>query len=364
MKIPHRPILLNPGPVTLSERVRQALLREDLCHREPEFAELILDIKTRLLQVYPEATKDYEAIILTGSGTSAVEAMLSTLIPPSGKALVVANGVYGERMAKMIQTHNKPLTVVKSAWGEPMNLNAVENCLNQDSTITHLVAVHHETTTGRLNDIEKLGEICYNKNIVLLLDCVSSFAAETLKFSQWNLEACAATANKCLHGVPGLSFVVVKKSVFESRPSAANTLYLDLYPYQKQQQEGYSPFTQAVQISYALQEALKELEDLGGWKTRQQLYQYRSHQIQNKLQSLGIQTLLEPQAYSCVLKSYQLPTGYTYQQIHDYLKQSGFVIYAGQGGLENSIFRIANMGDIQEIEIQYLLECFEKLLQS
>ena len=364
MKIPHRPILLNPGPVTLSERVRKALLREDLCHREPEFAELILDIKTRLLQVYPEATKDYEAIILTGSGTSAVEAMLSTLIPPSGKALVVANGVYGERMAKMIQTHNKPLTVLKSAWDEPMNLNEVENCLNQDSTITHIVAVHHETTTGRLNDIDKFGEICYKKNIALLLDCVSRFGAETLKFSQWNLEACAATANKCLHGVPGLSFVVVKKSVFESRPSAANTLYLDLYPYQKQQQEGYSPFTQAVQISYALQEALKELEDLGGWKTRQQLYQYRSHQIQNKLQTLGIETLLEPQVYSCVLKSYKLPTGYTYQQIHDHLKQSGFVIYAGQGGLENSIFRIANMGDIQESEIQYLLGCFEKLLQS
>jgi len=103
-----RTILLNPGPVNITERVRHAMLREDLCHREPEFAQIALDIKERLVKVYPKAAKDYEAILLTGSGTCAVEAMLSTLVPRDGKALVVTNGVYGERMAAMVTAHGKP----------------------------------------------------------------------------------------------------------------------------------------------------------------------------------------------------------------------------------------------------------------
>ncbi|MEN8216972.1 MAG: 2-aminoethylphosphonate aminotransferase [Pseudomonadota bacterium] len=353
-------ILLNPGPVTLTERVRQAMQREDLCHREPEFAELALDIKARLAKIYPEAAKDYEAILLTGSGTCAVEAMLSTFVPQDGKALVVTNGVYGERMAKMVTTHGKKIEVVTSLWHEPMNLTEVENRLIEDSSITHVIAVHHETTTGRLNDVAKLGKICKHKNVALLLDCVSSFGAEAIEFDSWNLEACAATANKCLHGVPGISFVLVKRSVFDSRPSAAASLYLDLYPYYKEQQQGYSPFTQAVHVSYAFHEALIELEEMGGWTARHRHYSILSQKIR---QGLGIETFLDEQDYSVVLTSFNLPSNTTYKQLHQFLKKNGFVIYAGQGGLKSSIFRIANMGNIQSDDIERLLNCFHQLGQ-
>jgi 2-aminoethylphosphonate-pyruvate transaminase len=358
----NRNILLNPGPVTLTERVRQALIREDLCHREPEFAELSLDIKNRLVSIYPESASSYEAILLTGSGSCAVEAMLSTLIPESGKALVVSNGVYGERIAAMIKVHGKPLEVISSEWFEPMKLTEVEKHLEQDSNITHVIAVHHETTTGRLNDIAKLGQICQSKNVPLLLDCVSSFGAEKIDFTNWNLEACAATANKCLHGVPGISFVLVNKSVFTSRSSAAKTLYLDLYHYQQEQVSGYSPFTQAVHVVYALQEALKEMEELGGWTARNQRYTHLAKLIRQGLAELGISTLLDEQYYSCVLASFKLPSGYSYEQIHDRLKAFGFIIYAGQGELKKTIFRIANMGDIQLNDIDKILISFRNLL--
>lgn len=357
-------ILLNPGPVTLSERVRRALLKPDLCHREPEFAELTLDIKARLGQVYPAAAQDYEAILLTGSGTCAVEAMVSTLVPHDGKALVVANGVYGERMAAMIKAHGKSVQVVTAPWHEPMDLQQVEICLKEDAAITHVIAVHHETTTGRLNDIAQLGEICQRYHVALLLDSVSSFGAEAIEFDSWNLEACAATANKCLHGVPGLSFVLVKGSVFETRPSSAQTLYLDLYSYHQQQTKGYSPFTQAVQVAYALQEALQEMEEMGGQTGRHDSYTQRSQQILQALANLGIKPLLDVKDYSCVLTSFQLPPGYSYEKIHDTLKESGFVIYAGQGGLKNQIFRIANMGDIQKSDLNRLLDCFHSLFKN
>jgi 2-aminoethylphosphonate-pyruvate transaminase len=356
-------ILLNPGPVTLTERVRQAMQREDLCHREPEFAELALDIKARLAKIYPEAAKDYEAILLTGSGTCAVEAMLSTLVPQDSKALVVTNGVYGERMAKMVTAHGKKIEVITSQWHEPMNLLEVENRLIEDSSITHVIAVHHETTTGRLNDVAKLGQICKRKNVALLLDCVSSFGAEAIEFDAWNLEACAATANKCLHGVPGISFVLVKRAVFESRSSAAGNLYLDLYPYYKEQQQGYSPFTQAVHVSYALHEALIELEEVGGQPARYRHYHTLAQKIRQGLKPLGIETFLNEQDYSIVMASFNLPANTNYEQLHQFLKQNGFVIYAGQGGLKSSIFRIANMGNIQLSDIERLLDCFHQLNQ-
>lgn len=357
----NRTILLNPGPVTLSDRVRQALLRGDWCHREPEFAELTLDIKQRLVQLYPEAIQEYEAILLTGSGTCAVEAMLSTLIPQDGKALVVCNGVYGERMAAMMTTHGKAITSVTSPWHEPIHLAEIQQNLSQDPAITHVVAVHHETTTGRLNQIAELGQLCKQQRVALLLDAVSSFGAEAIHFADWNLEACASTANKCLHGVPGLAFVLVKRSVFASRSSAAGSLYLDLYRYGQEQTQGFSPFTQAVHVAFALQEALKELEDRGGWRARHLQYQALAHRIRENLQRLGFPLLLPPSDYSVSLTSFRLPPRIAYPQLHDTLKQSGFIIYAGQGGLQNAIFRIANMGEIHPEDIDRLINCFKKL---
>lgn len=358
----NRTILLNPGPVTLSERVRSALLQADLCHREPEFASITLDIKHRLANVYPEAKDDYEAILLTGSGTCAVEAMLESLIPKQGKALIVTNGVYGERMASMVSAHGKAYSVFTSQWHEAIDLQSCENCLKLDPAITHVIAVHHETTTGRLNNVAALGQLCKRYQVALLLDCVSSFGAEEIAFADWNLEACAATANKCLHGVPGVSFVLVKRGVFTERPSGASTLYLDLYRYYQEQKQGYSPFTQAVHVCYGLLEALKELEDNGGYLARHCDYKIRSQKIYRGLKELGVQPFLDEQVTSCVLRSFKLPFGCSYEQIHDSLKQAGFIIYAGQGGLKNDIFRIANMGELQLEDVNRLLGYFKILL--
>jgi len=352
-------ILFNPGLATLTKRVCHAMQREDLCYHEPEFAKLTLDIKARLAKVYPNAVKDYEVVLLTGSGTCAIEAMLSTLIPKNGKALVVTNGIYGERMAKMVKIHGKKIETVTSQWHEPMNLTEVEHRLTQDSAITHVVAVHHENTTGRLNDVAKLGKICHCQNVALLLDCVSSFGAEVIEFDAWNLEACAATANKCLHGVPGVSFVLVKGSLFESRPSAAASLYLDLYPYYKEQQQGYFPFTSAVHVNYAFREALIELEEMGGQIARYRHYHTLSQQIRRGFKQLGIQTFLDEQDYSVVLTSFKLPSNTTYEQLHQSLKKNGVVIYAGQERLKSSIFRIANMGNIQSNDIERLFNCID-----
>ena len=143
-------ILLNPGPVTLSERVRKAMSRGDWCHREPEFAELTREINGRLVRVYREMAGKFDAVMLTGSGTAAVEAMLASFAPADAATLVVANGVYGERMAKMLTAHNRPHQVVEFPWGEAIDLAVVRAALEQHPEIRYVAVVHHETTTGRL----------------------------------------------------------------------------------------------------------------------------------------------------------------------------------------------------------------------
>lgn len=348
-------ILLNPGPVTLSQRVRKAMLREDLCHRESEFAELSLDLRARLERVYPDARTAYAAVLLTGSGTAAVEAMLTSMVPPGARTLVVANGVYGERMAKMLLRHRRPHTLIESPWLDPIPLQRVDDALAADPGITFVACVHHETTTGRLNAIEELGAICRDRGVGLLLDAVSSFGAEELRFAEWNLLAVAAAANKCLHGIPGTAFVIARRDILADCADNADSLYLDLHPLYREQQAGWSPFTQSVQGFYALQEALRELDEEGGQAGRRRRYAAISARLRSELPRLGAALLLAEIDYASMLTTFRLPAGTSYQPLHDELKQAGLTIYAGQGGLAPEIFRIANMGAIADADVDHLL---------
>lgn len=345
--------LLNPGPVTLSPRVRKALQGPDLCHREPEFAQLTLEILESLEEIY-STNSSHQAVLLASSGTGAVEAMLGSLAPGDGLTVVAANGVYGERMASMLDAMRKPYRLVSAPWNEPVDIEAVGRCLQSHPEATHLATVHHETTTGRLNDLQNLGKLCSKHNCRILLDAVSSFGAEEIDFKVLPLEAVAGTANKCLHGIPGAAFVLLERESMTGKESQACSLYLDLFRYREQRKTGYSPFTQPVQSLYALREALEELQEEGGWKARRCLYQQRSQQLRDELENLGVQTLLDPKEYASMLTSFKLPNGRSYEQLHADLKEEGFIIYAGQGDLKKTIFRLATMGHIPPPEMERL----------
>jgi 2-aminoethylphosphonate-pyruvate transaminase len=343
--------LLNPGPVTLTDRVRRALLREDACHREDDFAAFARDVTARLARVYPEATPAYVPVLLTASGTGAVEAMIGSLVPRDGRALVVANGVYGERAADMLAAQGKAFDVVSSAWTAPVDVDGVRRRIDAGG-ISHVFAVHHETTTGRLNDVDALGRLCRASGVPLLLDAVSSFGAEEIRFEAWNLAACAATANKCLHGVPGLAFVLVTRSALETA-SGATSVYLDLRRYASAQ--AAFPFTPAVHALFALDEALRELDDAGGAPARRARYTALSAKLRRGMRDLGVAMLLEEAESASMLTSFHLPEGLRYGALHDRLKAEGFVVYAGQGRLAERVFRVAVMGDLDEGDIDRLL---------
>ena len=355
-------ILLNPGPVNISVGVRQALTQPDLCHREPEFSHLQDTIRQKLLKVYSLSSETWAPVLLAGSGTAAVEAMLVSIVPQQGEVLVLENGVYGERMTRICEIHNISHRVITCEWGEPIDIPAVLHELEYAESITHVAVVHHETTTGRLNDISTLGELCQSKGIQLLVDAVSSFGAEAIDFEL--LGACAATANKCLHGVPGVSFVMVRRNLLFTNTVKPRSLYLDLAAYCRAQETQTTPFTQPVHVYYAFDRALSELANQGGWEMRRQHYKTLALQVREEFTRLGIVPLFEEGDSSVVLNAYRVPESIDYDTLHDRLKAQGIVIYGGQGQLARNIFRISTMGAITRQDIDRLLFAFREILEK
>jgi 2-aminoethylphosphonate-pyruvate transaminase len=355
-------LLLNPGPVTLSERVRRSLLQPDLCHRESEFFDLQDEARSRLLAVYGLNSTEWTVVLMTGSGTAAVESMMASVVPEGGRVLIVENGVYGERIAQMCAQYRIPHDRIVGSWMVAPDVEAIAARLDTataESPFTHVSVVHHETTTGRLNDLRPLADLCRSRDLSLLLDGVSSFGAEALDFAHGRLAAVAATANKCLHGVPGVSFVVVRRDALAR--AASRTYYLDLGRLARLQDQRNTPFTPAVHAYYALVEALREFDEEGGRPARYRRYEALAEQAREGLAALGIRTVIPPGESSVVLRSYQLPMGLTYTKLHDELKAGGFVIYAGQGDLSKTLFRISTMGNLAKSDIDRLLKCFAKL---
>jgi 2-aminoethylphosphonate-pyruvate transaminase len=352
--------LLNPGPVTLAPSVRAALADSaDLCHREPEFADLQRSVRRDLTGVYGIADT-HSTTLLTGSGTAAVEAMLTSLVPAGGSLLIASNGVYGRRMATIAERAGLDHIVVETGIADPIDFTAVEQTLREHPGVSHIAAVHHETTIGRLNDLQRLTAVGGGRP--MLLDAVSSFGAEDIEFGNWNIEAAAATANKCLHGVPGIAFVVATHEALAEprRPPAG--VYLDLVSNHRAQEDGYPQFTPAVQSLIALDASLADLNAAGGWQARRDRYRQLSARVRDGFAAAGVEALLPPEENAASLTSFRLPHGHDFEELFRTLSDSNFVIYPGQRELYREIFRIAVMGDLSDADITELIDVMGTIL--
>ncbi len=358
-----RAILLNPGPVSISDGVRRAAVASDLCHREGEYFDLQDRVRGKLADVYQLDSASWIAVMLVGSGTTALEAMVTSLLPREARLLVLENGVYGERLSRLAEIHGIEHEPLRHGWPEAWDLPRVAAAL-ASKAFTHVAAVHHETTTGRLNPVAELAQICARHGARLLLDTVASFGAEDIPFDSPAVLACAATANKCLHGIPGVCFVLLRRSDLARAVTPPRSLTLDLALWARHQQQRSTPFTPPVNALLALDQALSELQHAGGWKARHAGYHRLAESVARQLQALGVEALLPASASSCVLRAWRIPRGHDYQQVHDGLKRRGFVIYGGQGHLASEMFRISTMGDISHYDMERLLVALEDVFSS
>jgi len=353
------PVLLNPGPVNVTPRVRDALLRGDLCHREVEFSDLMGSIREKLLKVF-DIEDEYTSVLISGSGTAALEMGVSSCLSPGKSILIIQNGVYGERIAKIAEIYQFPKHVLNYKWGEPPCLEDVETALKEQADIEVVALVHHETTTGLLNPLEAVSGLARKYKKKLFIDCISSLAGDAIDFSACPIDFAIGTANKCIQGLPGVAFILFrKKDLCRLKNIPARSLYFNLMETHRAQESGDTLFTPAVQIHYALDEALDELmeETVAG---RIQRYKKAADLFRKGFSEIGLQFLIPEGHRSNCLTALRLPEGVDYSDLHAQLKSQGFVIYAGQGNLQNKIFRIANMGDLKTEDIQTCLRVLKE----
>jgi 2-aminoethylphosphonate-pyruvate transaminase len=329
-------ILLNPGPVNVSSRVTEALARGDICHREPECAQLLARIRARLLEAFaPRA--GFTAVLLTGSGTAAVEAAVTGVCSPRGRLVVVSNGVYGERIVAMADAARVPYTVVGSPWTSAPDLDAVEDALRAPD-VEAVAVVQHETTTGLINPVAAIAQRARSLRKLVLVDAVSGLAGDVLDPAACDLVV--GTSGKCIQAFPGMAFVLVRDEVMARLATyPRRSLYLSLATYVTHA----TPFTPAVQVAYALDEALAELleETVASRITR---YASAATFLRVGFERLGLECVLPAALRSNTITSLRFPAGRTYGDLHDALKARGFVIYEGQGAFAREAFRVANMG--------------------
>lgn len=350
-----RTVLLNPGPVNVTPTVRDALLRGDMCHREPEIAGLIQNIRRKILKVFGIEDR-YKTTLITGSGTAALEMAVSSCLSEGRTICVIQNGVYGERIGAMSKAYGHTVRALASDWGVPPDLDELDAMLAGHAEIEVVAMVHHETTTGLMNPLNEVAALCKKHNKRLLVDAISSIAGEPFDFAETEADIVVGTANKCIQGFPGVSFVLVNNREWDRLEKVpARSVYFDLFKNLSAQEKGETLFTPAIQVHYALAQALDELaeETVAGRIAR---YGNAAQKLRRGFKEMGLELLLDDALLSNSLTAIKLPEGVLYGPLHDHLRENGFVIYAGQGGLSKTIFRIANMGDIRPEEFDRLLE--------
>jgi 2-aminoethylphosphonate-pyruvate transaminase len=351
-------ILLNPGPANTSAAVKQALVMDDVCHREPECFEMIRRCRERLV-VLAGAAPAFTAVLFSGSGTAAVEAAIASALPRDRSLVVVANGVYGDRMARIAAAHGITAHLVCADMFTPIDPAAVERALREHPDASHVSLVHHETTTGLLNPVAEVARVAHALGRRVIVDAMSSLFGEQLDVAQEGIDFVTASANKCLQGIPGVSFVLSRRSAVEAlagRPP--RSVYLDLHGHYASQEQDNTPFTPAVQVIHAMEQALAEL-DAEGLKRRIDRYAQNARVLREGMAKLGLEILVPEAARSNILTTFRLPAGVTYDRLHDAMKRRGYVIYAGQGALKTYAFRVSNMGTLTPDDMRGVVAAFD-----
>ncbi|MER7004147.1 aminotransferase class V-fold PLP-dependent enzyme [Dactylosporangium sp. NPDC000555] len=352
-----RVVLMNPGPVNVDERVRAAIASPDECHREPETRELLTRVRGKLTAV--AGGDGHTAVLLTGSGTAALEATVSSVVPATGGLLVLDNGHYGERLHRIAEVHGIAARRLEFGWANPVDLDAVDRALAAEPWLSHVAMVHHETSTGMLNPAGGVGRLAARHGRSFILDAISSIGAEDLDVVADHVDWCVGTANKCLEGLPGISFVLGTHAAFDALAEIpARTFYLDLHAGYRAQVTGGAPqFTPALQVLRAFDVAL-ELTLAETVASRGARYRARAEQIRTGLTGRGVRLLLPPQHRAASITNAWLGGDLTYDQLHDGLRQHGFVIYAVQDRAAGS-FRLANMGQLTAADIDRFFIAFD-----
>jgi 2-aminoethylphosphonate-pyruvate transaminase len=356
-------LLFTPGPLSTSETVKQSMMR-DLGSRDAEFLALVKRIRCQLLELGEVGDGSYEAVLMQGSGTFAVESVLSSVIPRSGKLLVAINGAYGQRMAMIAKVLGIPCETIVFDESTPISTERVRVTLAEDQAITHVGTVHCETSTGILNPVAELGHMVSDSGRTFIVDAMSTFGGIPMNLAADKIDFLISSANKCIQGVPGFAFVLARTALLRSAESCARSVSLDLLAQWKGfESDGQFRFTPPTHALLAFSQALKELEEEGGVKGRAARYSANRRALMEGMSALGFDTYLAAEHQSHIITSFCFPTHgrFDFSVFYDRLSELGFVIYPGK--VSNAdCFRIGTIGHIFPPDIQTLVNAVRSVL--
>jgi len=341
------PYLLTPGPLTTSASVKRAMMR-DWGSWDSDFRAMTAVMRRKLLALAGDTGAVFDCVPMQGSGTFAVEAMVGSFVPQNGKALVLINGAYGSRIARTLEYLGRDYVALDKGDYLPPRGREIAAALQADSQITHVIAVHCETSSGILNPIEEIAGVVRDEGRKLLIDAMSSFGALRLAVNDVHFDAMVSSANKCLEGVPGFGFVIARKSELAAAKGRSHSLSLDVHAqWETMNTTGQWRFTPPTHVVAAFMEALRAHEAEGGVEARGQRYAENRDVLVAGMADIGFVTLLENRWLSPIIVTFFSPChpGFEFDRFYELMKVKGFIIYPGKLTVVDS-FRIGCIGAI------------------
>jgi 2-aminoethylphosphonate-pyruvate transaminase len=357
-------LLFTPGPLSTSKTVKEAMLN-DVGSRDHAFLSAVKEIRNGLLKLaHVSKEAGYECVIVQGSGTFGVESVVGSVVGANNYLLVLVNGAYGERIAKMAAINHIKHQVLRFEEDEIVTPEATEKLLGEHPGITHVACIHSETTTGLFNPIESIGAVCKARNKVFIVDAMSSFGGVQMDMQQLNIDFLVSSSNKCIEGVPGFSFALCKRIELEKAKDQARSLSLDLYDqWRGLESNGQFRFTPPTLSIMAFQQAMKELEAEGGIAAREERYRTNKKILDEGMAALGFKQYLKPEIQGHIITSFLYPSEkpFSFNNFYNKLNDRGFVIYPGKLSRADA-FRIGNIGQLFPDDIKALIAAVKEVL--
>lgn len=358
------PILLTPGPLTTSLATKQAMLR-DWGSWDAAFNRITGSICRDLVDIV-HGGDDYVCVPMQGSGTFSVEAALGSLVPRDGRVLVPNNGAYCARIVRILKYLNRGCVDVPLPEDLPVSAAVVDAALAAHPGVTHVALVHCETGAGILNDLAGVAQVCAEHGIGLIVDAMSSYAALEIDVRKTPLTAVVAASGKCLEGVPGMGFVIVRKSVLEASAGNSHSLALDLYDQyvymQKTTQWRYTPPTHVVA---ALRAAIDQFKEEGGQPARGARYAANCAALIDGMTRLGFRPFLAPEVQAPIIVTFHAPAdpAYEFKRFYAAVRERGYILYPGKL-TKVETFRVGCIGAIDANEMRNVVSAIEGVLNE
>ena len=357
--------LLTPGPLTTTDTVKKEMLFFFFTW-DDDYKKITMSIREKLLNLAHVSEPEYTVVLMQGSGTFGVESVLTSVIGEEDTLLIAANGAYGERMGDIARHAGIHYLMYEEDYNKIPSAEKIREILAEHPEITHVSMVHSETTSGILNDIASVAKVVKGAGKTFIVDAMSSFGGVDIPVGDLEIDFIISSANKCIQGVPGFSFIICNREKLMESKGKARSLSLDLYDqWETMNKDGKWRFTSPTHVVLAFAQALKEMEEEGGIVARAKRYEENNRLLIQKMAEMGIRPYIGSEHQGPIITTFLYPEhhNFSFQDMYQYIKDRGYAIYPGKV-TDADTFRIGNIGEIYKEDIEKLCSIIKEFLEE